>query len=118
MNNKGFTLVEMLTAITLLSLVMLLVFPNILKIKDQNDLKTYNSYEKMMVEYAQVYATETTSMITLTELQAAGLKGINNCSGYVLIDGSGNSKTYTAYISCGDNYTTEDYNSGFLNTMD
>lgn len=109
MNKKGFTLVELLATISIMAIVMLFVMPSALKLKDQNDLKTYANYEKVMAEYAELYAGTLTKM-TLTELETAGLKGVSsNCDGYVLINRSVTPNTYTPYISCDDKYQTTGY---------
>ena len=54
MNNKGFTLVELLAVIVLLSLTMLLIFPSVRSIYSSNQNRQYETYEDMMIKYVKV----------------------------------------------------------------
>lgn len=106
MNRKGFTLMELLATIVILGLIMLIIFPSITKLMKNNDSKKYDTYERMMVEYAIVsdILPDANNNIKLSQLnELADVK--KECVGYVhVIDKSKNE--YKAYISCG--YNSED----------
>lgn len=115
MNKKGYTLAELLAVIVVIALLMMIILPNVVKIQKQNDEKKFNEYEKMMIEYAEIYKGNNT-LLTLQDLNNLGLKGIieDGCLGYVMIDYNTNPYTYNSYISCGEDYTTSGYNSSLL----
>ena len=50
---RGFTLVELLAVIVLMSLVMMLIFPSIRKIYSSNTNKQYETYKDMMIKYVK-----------------------------------------------------------------
>lgn len=107
MNKKGFTLVELLAVVIIMSLIMAFAFPAITSIINSNNQKKYEAYEKSMTEYAKAYFDDSRSTIGLTSLKKQGLTGIEeSCIGYV--DASNNFK---AYLKCGENYKTEGFNS-------
>lgn len=108
MNKKGFTLVELLATIVLISLIMIIIMPAASKIERNNKLKIYKEYENMMVEYAKVSKLNSQTTINLMELDELE-KVKNECVGYVSINHSTTPNQYTAYISCSDQYTTQDF---------
>ena len=110
MNRKGFTLVELLAVIVIISMIMMVVYPSISKMQKKTGLELYKSYEKMMVEYATVSSYKENEIIQLDELiqEENSLQEIKNfCSGYVLH----NDNDYKAYIDCGTDYKTEGFNN-------
>ncbi len=108
MNNKGFTLIEVLVTIVVLGIVMSLVFPNVLKLKNENDLRICQEYETMIEEYARVNVNSSDGYIDLLDLDE--LKQVkDDCDGYVIIDHSVEPATYKAYISCESGCQTEGY---------
>ena len=108
MNKKGFTLVELLTVIVIISLVLMIVFPAVSKILKQNSDELYESYEHMMVEYAKVSPLNTNNKIGLTALD--NLEKVKaECTGYVTITRSSGTPVYKAFIKCGDKYKTTNY---------
>lgn len=108
MNEKGFTLVEVLAVMIILGLLMLLVVPSINKLMKDNDEKKYSTYERMMEEYAAVYPDKSLTVIKLSKLDNVD-EVQNNCTGYVEVDRSAND--YKAYIKCGDKYTTTGFDA-------
>ena len=109
MNQKGFTLVELLAVIVIISLIMLITYPNIIKIINDNNKEIYAGYERAMVEYAKVSPLRTKSPILLSELNTDNsLDGIKDagCNGYVVVNHT-TDVTYQAFIRCADgNYLT------------
>ena len=113
MNKNGFTLVELLTIIVVISIILLIVYPSITNIMQENNTELYKSYENMMVEYAKVSPLRSRNRIKLTELpDLYKLIGEGVCSGYVNIT-HGSTITYTPYIKCGDKYTTVGFNAAY-----
>lgn len=110
MNEKGFTLMELLATIVIMSFILIMIYPSITKLIRNNDEKKYSSYEDMMVEYTVVNKNKDKSIIQLDELDE--LHDIKKeCVGYVV----NTNGQYKAYISCGDNgekYQTD----GFLSS--
>lgn len=106
MNKKGFTLMELLATIVIMALLMMIVFPSLSKLMNNNDQKKYQAYEDMMVEYARVYEDKTSVIIQLSDL--AELSEVKkNCIGYVEVNRETNG--YKPYIKCGNNYTTNGF---------
>ncbi len=53
--NKGFTLIELLATIVLMGLIILMVFPSINRLRQNNEAQTYELYGESMEEAARVY---------------------------------------------------------------
>ena len=106
MNKKGFTLMELIAAIVIMAFIMMIIFPSVQDMMDNNNEDTYKSYERMMVEYAKVNPLrKTQSRIMLTDLEE--LETVKQeCKGYVDITVSGGKYSYTPYIKCGEKYRT------------
>ena len=109
MNKNGFTLVEVLVVMIILGFLLMLIIPSIDKLIKDNDEKKYESYERMMEEYAAIYPNKALSTIKLSILD--NLDEVKKkCIGYVkVIDRDKND--YKAYIKCGEKYTTTGYNN-------
>lgn len=104
-NKKGFTLVELLAVIVLMSLVMMLIFPSIRKIYSSNTNKQYETYKDLMIEYTKTipnYKKET--YICLSNLGMPKINEKTTCNGYV------NISEMKAYLTCsnGSNNVFED----------
>ena len=116
LNNKGFTLMEVLTVIVVITAVMMITLPLIGSITKKNQDELYHSYEKMMEEYARASGIKNKDKIMLSELdgldQIKKECGINN--GFVIVDNV--SLNYKAYIKCGDKYKTYGYDSTMQST--
>lgn len=105
MNKRGFTLVELLAVIIIMSLIMMMSFPSIQGMIKTNNKKKYEAYERSMHEYAKAYYEDETAIIGLESLRNEGLTGIDSeCIGYV--DPVNN---YKAYLKCLDDYQTEGF---------
>ncbi len=110
MNNKGFTLMEMLTVLVVITIIMMITVPIIINISKKNSDEMYASYEDMMEEYAKVSDKKNENLILLDDLE--GLQKVKDeCKGYV----ENKNNNYKAYIKCpkdtGDKYITEGYNN-------
>ncbi|MBR7042564.1 MAG: prepilin-type N-terminal cleavage/methylation domain-containing protein, partial [Bacilli bacterium] len=114
----GFTLIELLATIVIIAIVMALVFPAATKMKQNNEGKLCEEYEKLMVEYARVNPKKDEDFIDLVELEELN-KVKSDCNGYVVIDHTADPVTYKAYISCNNNCHTDGYenHAGVENTV-
>lgn len=110
MDKKGFTLIELLATIVIIAIIMALVMPSAIRVSKNNKQRIYQEYENMMVEYAKVSDLNINDTIDLIDLEELD-KVKNECSGYVEIDHTVIPPVYKAYISCGDQYTTGNYNN-------
>lgn len=55
MKSKGFTLIELIVTIVIMSLILLLVMPAIIAVVNKNEEKKYDYYAKGLVEAAKIY---------------------------------------------------------------
>ena len=112
MNKKGFTLVELIAVIILITLVSMLTFPALNNLRKNNDEKEFTTYKDMMVEYTKTIPNYRNK--TCIDLDNLGIKKINEkmiCEGYVNISGN----TITPFLYCKDAsnnelYKSKDYN--------
>lgn len=116
MNNKGFTMMEILAAIVIVGIILIFIYPSITEISKKNSDEKYKSYEKMMVEYAMISKDRNKEIIKLSELSDLDIiinpdSSNKECRGYVIIDHTVTPNTYKAYISCSDKYKTSGYNA-------
>lgn len=58
MNNKGFTLIELIMVIALLAVIALLTTPNIIKILDKNKVDNYNNTIDSIISASEVYVSD------------------------------------------------------------
>ncbi len=115
-SKKGFTLIEMLAVIVIIAIIMALVLPTATRVRNNNKTRIYKEYESMMVEYAKVNELNYQDSIDLIDLDELE-KVKNECSGYVEIDHSTNPPTYASFITCGDEYTTDNYDRTYAKTI-
>ena len=110
MNNKAFTLTELLIVIGIVALLTIMVLPVINRINQNNEIKKYQSYEKMVAEYAEAsMVSDSTNLCDINGVNEASLDDVKKlCVGYVrIIDGK-----YKAYISCEKaDYKTDGYSA-------
>ena len=55
MNNKGFTLVELLVAITILGIIMVIALPQLSNIQNNNRTTKYKKYVETMLTSGKLY---------------------------------------------------------------
>lgn len=55
MNNKGFTLTEVIVAVAVAGIISLIAFPTISKLREENTKKEFKEYEKVLVNAAKLY---------------------------------------------------------------
>lgn len=64
MNNKGFTLTELLVTIVIMGIITGLAFPSIRKLQEENKSEEFKAYEKVLVNAAKVYMDSHTNEIS------------------------------------------------------
>ena len=122
-NKNGFTLVELLVAISIILILGLIVTPKIIKTIENNKLKIYKEQEKILEEavlkYIQnKYISENESEIKITKQELIDTNYIEEiydindktkiCNAYVIINNINTIPVAKGYISC-DKYETENY---------
>lgn len=63
MNNKGFTLTELLVTIVIMGIITGLAFPSIRKLQEENKSEEFKAYEKVLVNATKVYMDSHTNEI-------------------------------------------------------
>ncbi len=105
---KGFTLMELLVSIVIMTMLLLVVLPTISKIINKNNNELFTSYEDMVAEYAALSAYKNNDRIELNNIE--GLDTVKKeCTGYVITTKTTTPYTYKAYIKCGNKYKTSGY---------
>lgn len=122
MNKRGFTLVELLVAISLMGIITMLAFPAVQSIQEQNRNKKYEAYAKVMVNAAKLYVEDYeedlfgsgggSAQITYQTLIDKGLMkpfdGARNTTcatsnTYVTVTRNGKKDTYNYHLTCTQN---------------
>lgn len=95
MNKKGFSLVEMLLVLVLISIVFAIVLPNVMKMTNASEERKIRGYKELITENLEMYvidkeksiewvddtATITTATITFEDLKNVNPDiDINDCS--------------------------------------
>lgn len=57
-NNRGFTLIELLVTVIIMLIILLVVIPSIMKIKQNNQTKSYEFYGDSMIAAAKLYTNK------------------------------------------------------------
>lgn len=121
MKNKGFSLVELLLVIVLMSIITLIVMPSINNILKTGKDKKYTSIEDVVKTNLELYNIDYEEDLwsgdpDYIEVSYDDIKAMNsdinldNCKvGYLRIDKSAlNNYTYHACIKCDEEYTSSD----------
>ena len=58
MNNKGFTLIELIMVIAILIMLSLFATPNVIKLLEENKLNNYNTTIESIIEAVEVYVSD------------------------------------------------------------
>lgn len=72
MNAKGFTLVEMMIVLLIISVLLLITIPNIARHTATIDSKGCEAYQKMITAQIESYKLEFKQIPTLTDLNTEG----------------------------------------------
>ncbi|TQR18602.1 competence type IV pilus major pilin ComGC [Psychrobacillus soli] len=80
MNQRGFTLVEMMIVLLIISILILISIPNVTKHSANIDKKGCEAFIKMVEGQVEAYKIENKKVPTLTELSESDfLKGVDSC---------------------------------------
>jgi len=79
-NEKGFTLIEMMVVMLIISVLLMITIPNVTKHNSNINNKGCEAYVKMVQAQVQAYQMEKNVIPTLTELETAGyLNDVKGC---------------------------------------
>lgn len=67
MNNKGFTLIEIIMTIAILAMITLLSTPNIIKLINKNKADNYNSTIDSIIKSTEIYASDNRYKLTFED---------------------------------------------------
>ncbi|MER2261793.1 MAG: competence type IV pilus major pilin ComGC [Psychrobacillus sp.] len=79
-NNKGFTLIEMMIVLLIISVLILISIPNVTKHSANIDNKGCAAYVKMVEGQVQAYKIENNNVPTLADLSGEEYLGPDNSS--------------------------------------
>lgn len=119
MNNKGFTLAELIAVIAILLILGLLIIPNTLNIIRTNKERSYKEIERRLEEAAAKYILEqdidiSLNTVTITKEQLIEKKYIEEirdltdnsaCSANVVVTDINTIPVFKAHLTCA-NYTS------------
>lgn len=113
MNNKGFTLTELLVTIALIGIISGIAFPAISNLQTENKEKSYKEYEKILKNGAKLYAESNSATWSLNSnnkikfndlknyIKAYNQNGVKCDDSYVCVKKDGNSNLiYTPIAIC------------------
>lgn len=75
MKNKGFTLVELLSVVVLISLIMVIVVPQVQKVSNNSKVKLCNTKMELVVNALDIWGTNNRNCFS----QSGGCKVLDNC---------------------------------------
>lgn len=113
MKDKGFTLVELLGVLVILSIIMLIAVPNVISIMDKNKKDIYISDAKKMVAAVQYELSKKSaypegscyvqlSALSNIDLGESPNKGSYKDESYIVVTKESNVYTYTIYLTDGN----------------
>ncbi|MEI4771415.1 competence type IV pilus major pilin ComGC [Psychrobacillus sp. FJAT-51614] len=100
-NNKGFTLIEMMIVLLIISILILITIPNVTKHSASIDDKGCKAFAKMVEGQIQAYKIEFKKIPNVEDLTKEGyLKGIESCPNgtEIIIDEKDGSVTITGAV--------------------
>lgn len=104
-DSKGFTLVEMMIVLLIISILILITIPNVTKHSASIDDKGCKAFARMLEGQVEAYKMEFKKIPTLDELDQEGyLKGNKTCPNgtELTIDAANGSVTIAGEVSAGD----------------
>lgn len=115
LNNKGFTLVEVLAVVVILSLLVIMVVPNVNSLIKQNNNNAYNNLKDNILVASKIYLSDNRYDIVLEKTCNNDSEEINIKS----IDGDGlvDSKLPIKYLTNSGNITTTS-NGNIISPLD
>lgn len=95
-NEDGFTLIEMMIVMLVISVLLIITIPNVTKHNSSINKKGCEAFVKMVQSQVQSYEVENNTMPTILDLKNDGYISDDKCPDgetTVLIDGEGTVKT-------------------------
>lgn len=99
MNNKGFTLTELIVTIAIIGIISMIAFPAISKLKTDNENEKYKAYEKVMENGAKLYVDS-----KKRDLWGENSTGTINISYYMLKTAGLVESFEDSKLNCSDSY--------------
>lgn len=114
---KGFTLVELLAVVVILSVISMLVFPNVIKIINQSKKNLYQTQIRDLENVAKNFSMEHSDLLDVNRINATyvTLDALKQ-SGYLEVDKINNPKTSQEMNGCVKieyNESTQQYNYNY-----
>lgn len=83
-NKSGFTFIELLCSIVIISIIILVAVPNVTKLVDSGEKEVYSVQEEMIVKAAKLYKTNcsTKNVCVFTETADKSIIDINDLIKY------------------------------------
>ena len=115
LNNKGFTLIEVLSVVAILSLLIIIVVPNVGKMIKKNNNDSYNNLKDNIIVASKVYLSDNRYNIVLEKIcendnDIINIKSIDN-------DGLVDSKVPIKYLTNSGNLSTTN-NGNIISPLD
>ena len=106
MNNKGFTLIELILVISVLAMIALLSAPNVIKMLEKNKADNYNSTIDSIIEAAEIYVSDNRYNDSMLHFNTScNLTESDIIEGYITLKDLINSKDITSPVK---NFCTDE----------
>lgn len=98
MNNKGFTLIEMIMVIAILAMLAVLTTPNVIKMINKNKADNYNSVIDSIVSSCDLYTSDNRYNLSFNDTCSADYEATPNVSTFITLQDLVNSKDISTPI--------------------
>ena len=98
MNNKGFTLIEMIMVIAILAMLAVLTTPNVIKMINKNKADNYNSVIDSIVSSCDLYVSDNRYKLRFNNTCSGDYEATPNVSTYITLQDLVNSKDISTPI--------------------
>lgn len=117
LNNKGFTLVELLAVVVILVVIMTIALPNISSSIERNKKKQNEALEKVIISAAELYVSDNRNSLVVDDPGFMGcyLSIENDLFSYLGSDDLGDYKNGCVYVNASGDVddVSSSYNSGY-----
>lgn len=98
MNNKGFTLIEMIMVIAILAMLAVLTTPNVIKMINKNKADNYNSVIDSIVSSCDLYVSDNRYKLSFNNTCSGDYEATPNVSTFITLQDLVNSKDISTPI--------------------
>ncbi len=98
MNNKGFTLIEMIMVIAILAMLAVLTTPNVIKMINKNKVDNYNSVIDSIVASCDLYTSDNRYNLSFNDTCSSNYEATPNVSTFITLQDLVNSKDISTPI--------------------